>query len=219
MTIQVADFDNMFREGARYRWPNGETLRISVHEAGKLRVSTGKIVARDNGMKIENASDESQAFTESIPSGDYRVVLSVVNYDESPHPTRPRVAAAKIIVRDEPATSWELALRPGQDPASLAEGAFFGFAVDSGQGCFLDLAAMSFLKQVQADYATLEGARDLVMQHCYAELADSTTGINVILFDCGMGDGFYPSWIGRSSSGDIVCLATDLELLSHSEGI
>ncbi|MGN9789141.1 DUF4241 domain-containing protein [Nonomuraea sp. ZG12] len=219
MGIQAADFENMFRDDARYRWPNGETLRISVRNAGKLRLSTGRIVVRDNDIRVESEIDDSQAFAEKIPAGEYNVMLSIVNYDESPHPVRPRAAAAKIVIKEELVSSWEPALCPGQDPTLLAEDAFFGFSVDSGQGCYLDLAAMEFLKRTQEDYAKLDGARDLVMRNCFAELVDPDSGLNVILFDCGMGDGFYPTWIGRTSNGQIACFATDLELLSHSEGV
>lgn len=111
-----------------------------------------------------------------------------------------------------------MALRPGQRMADLADDAFFGFAVDSGQGCYLDLSTLPFLQRLQRDESELDAARDRVMQDCRAELMDPQTGANIVLFDCGMGDGSYPTWIGRSASGEIACFATDLELLSHSSG-
>ncbi|WP_371825815.1 DUF4241 domain-containing protein [Nonomuraea turcica] len=57
-----------------------------------------------------------------------------------------------------------------------------------------------------------------VCQRSDAELIDPRTGANIVFFDCGMGDGFCPTWIGRSANGEIACFATDLELLSHSSG-
>lgn len=38
------------------------------------------------------------------------------------------------------------------------------------------------------------------------------------VFPCGMGDGAYPVWIGRASSGDPTCFIADLEILSHTSG-
>jgi Protein of unknown function (DUF4241) len=38
--------------------------------------------------------------------------------------------------------TWEPALRPGEDPATLQPDEFFGFGVDTGTGCFLDASAV-----------------------------------------------------------------------------
>ena len=57
----------------------------------------------------------------AIPCGRYLVTLSISHWDQSP---APRIApplrlvnAARLVVADQPAASWELALQPGQDPA------------------------------------------------------------------------------------------------------
>ncbi|MBN6057282.1 DUF4241 domain-containing protein, partial [Nonomuraea sp. RK-328] len=145
-------------------------------------------------------------------------VLAIAEFETRPYGARPRAAAAKVVISSEDVASWEMALRPGQRMADLTDDAFFGFAVDSDQGCYLDLSMLPFLQRLQRDESELDVARDRVMQDCHTELMDQQTGANIVLFDCGMGDGSYPTWIGRSVSGEISCFATDLELLSHSSG-
>jgi hypothetical protein len=49
-------------------------------------------------------------------------------------------------------------------------------------------------------------------------VVDRGLGLNAVLFNCGMGDGDYPTWIGRTAAGDPACFIADLELLSHSLG-
>ncbi|NUW45767.1 DUF4241 domain-containing protein [Nonomuraea rhodomycinica] len=218
MPISPADFDAIFTEGARFPWPSGHTLRIELREVAKLELPTGRLVARDNGIRVADPFDETQAFAHSVKNGSYTVVLAIAEPEARSYGARPRAAAAKVVISAEEVASWEIALRPGQRMADLADDAFFGFAVDSGQGCFLDLSTLPFLRRLQRDETELDAARDRVMRDCHAELMDPQAGTNIVLFDCGMGDGAYPTWLGRGVSGEIVCFATDLELLSHSSG-
>ena len=48
---------------------------------------------------------------------------------------------------------------------------------------------------------------------------DESTGLNVLFFDCGMGDGAYPTCIGRTVLGDVACFVADLELLDHAQPV
>lgn len=216
MPIPPADFDAIFTEGARFQWPSGDTLRIELCETAKLLLPTGRLVARDNSMCISESEDETQAFAHTVKEGGYAVVLAIARFETPSYGARPRAAAAKVVISSAEVVSWELALRPGQRMADLADDAFFGFAVDSGQGCFLDHATLPYLRKLQSN--ELDAARDRVMENCHAEVIDTRTGANIVLFDCGMGDGFYPTWIGLAAGGEIACFATDLELLSHSSG-
>jgi Protein of unknown function (DUF4241) len=46
-------------------------------------------------------------------------------------------------------------------------------------------------------------------------VVDEAKGLNVIMFDCGLGAGAYPVWLGRTAAGEPACFVADLELLSH----
>ncbi|WP_424187216.1 DUF4241 domain-containing protein [Actinokineospora sp. G85] len=52
-----------------------------------------------------------------------------------------RVAAARLVVSPDPVTTWEQALRPGDDRLPLSGDQFHGFGVDTGLACFADAGA------------------------------------------------------------------------------
>ncbi len=185
---------------------------------GRLILPSGRLVARDNSVWVMDAKDNEEAFSESVEPGSYLVELAIVHFESTEPGVRPRAAAARVVILDEPVSTWEMALRPGQRLESLGNEEYFGFSVDSGQGCYLDMMTLPFLERLQDSAVQLEESRDEVLEKCYAEIVDPETGSNIILFDCGMGDGSYPTWIGRTDTGRIACFTTDLELLSHSSG-
>jgi Protein of unknown function (DUF4241) len=145
MELRPPEFEPMFRPGTRYRWPDVPEGVIEVVDGGMLHLATGRLVACDPfwGSTIERWCDP---FTVTVAPGRYPVTLSGVRWDPALHPRAlppiPRGAAAKLTIRDEPPVTWELALRPGEDPATLQPDEFFGFGVDSGKGCFLDASAV-----------------------------------------------------------------------------
>jgi hypothetical protein len=50
-------------------------------------------------------------------------------------------------------------------------------------------------------------------------VVDQAADLNMIMFDCGLGAGAYPVWLGRTAAGEPACFVADLELLSqHSSG-
>lgn len=218
MAITPVGFGPMFCAGTRYGWPDGTHSVIDVVVVGELKLPTGRLIAQDPGWGQHR---EVTPFTVPIPPGRYPVTLSVSRWDQSParriaSPLR-LVNAAKLVVADEPAASWELALQPGQDPATLNEGHFFGFGVDTGTGCFMDAAASRHLYQLRQDHYW-EHAIRAVAEHGGLDIPTADPDLNIIMFGCGMGDGAYPVWIGRSASHDAVCFLADLELLQHSLG-
>jgi hypothetical protein len=60
--------------------------------------------------------------------------------------------------------------------------------------------------------------RDLKQRAVCNLTVDRERDLNAVLFNCGLGDGTYPTWIGRTAAGDPACFIADLELLSHSSG-
>jgi len=186
------DFGPMFRAGTRYSWPNGTNSVIDVRIVGELKLPTGRLVAQDPGWGLH---PKVLPFTVPIPCGRYLVTLSISHWDQSP---TPRIAsplrlvhAARLVVADRPAASWELALQPGQDPAVLVEGRFFGFGVDSGTGCFMDASAREHLHPLQRRDLWAE-VTSAIGEQGGIDISTSDPDLNIVMFKCGMGDGTYP---------------------------
>jgi hypothetical protein len=125
---------------------------------------------------------------------------------------------------DQSPAVWEPAALPGQDPATLPVGKFFGYGVDSRRGCFVDAAALDTLTEAQADELDLERLHpEFERRGKNSEWAcvvvDPASGANLVAFCSGYGDGSYPSYWGLDSSGQPVCLVTDfLLLVEYLEG-
>jgi hypothetical protein len=223
MELRPPEFEPMFRPGTRYRWRDSPEAVIEVADAGMLYLATGRLVACDPfwGSAIERECDP---FTVTVAPGRYPVALSRVRWDQTLHPSVSppvrRGAAAKLTIRDEPPVTWELALRPGEDPATLQSGEFFGFSVDSDKGCFLDASAVPAMSRftVTDSPGDFKLFRELREDAVTNVVVDRELGLNAVLFACGMGDGIYPVWVGRTAAGDPACFIADLELLSDSLG-
>jgi hypothetical protein len=172
---------------------------IEVREAGTLRMPSGLVVAKDPSY-----STVAEPFTITVPPGSYPVFVSMVRFAGAPD--HAGVAAVKLVARDVPAQTWEMALQPGQDPRVLPDGSFYGFAVDAGTGCFLDASASAFFGQ-----SGWRGQLDM-SQQVFAAPADPESGANLIGYHTWWGDGAYPVWIGRSADGEVACFVADMLL-------
>ena len=88
--------------------------------------------------------------------------------------------------------------------------------VDAGTGCIYDASNRDVLEVLQADDERLDAVFVEVHSSRFATVDDSSGTPALVLFECGMGDGAYPVWIGRDPGATIVAILIDLELLSHA---
>ena len=49
-------------------------------------------------------------------------------------------------------------------------------------------------------------------------MLDQTSGLNIVVFHCGLGDGGYATWIGRNAAGVPACFVVDLLVFSDGFG-
>jgi hypothetical protein len=188
-----------------------ETLRFSIQPIGNLLVSTGSIIACDPLV----AAPDSEPFVNAFPRGAFPVELAIARYDDGS--ADERVAFARLKFSDAAPARWEGALAEGQDPAELEEGELYGYGVDSGLGAFMDTAgreALERLMEEDDDYEeTLEGEFEKNYRHTRSWLLWQRGEANVAMFTSGLGDGFYPSFVGFDADGGICRLVTDFGLV------
>jgi hypothetical protein len=205
--LAPADLDALFRDGTRFALPLDDevaTVTIDVRELGRLRMPTGQLVAVDPAL----IPYDHQPLAVTVSPGEYPVTLAVARWEppREPGPSPGRVAAARLLVRDEPVVAWELALRPGEDPRLLGEEEFYGFGVDTGKACLVDAAAADHLHDNYVRVGLDQGM----------EVADPGSGANGFVFASGWGDGCYPVWVGRTAAGEVACFVADLLVLNHA---
>ena len=129
---------------------------------------------------------------------------------------------------DKPVVRWEMAVIAGQDVSTLQEGHIFGYPVDAGMGCFMDVESAKLYLQRFSElneeikkkkgpdaYANLyddliepamqeSGEFDFLDFRPYADKPN-----NVLLFTSGWGDGFYASYWAFDAENRPVALVTD----------
>jgi hypothetical protein len=155
-----------------------------------------------------------------VPPGRYPVILSIATFRENGDQ---RVACAKVRLSEQKSVRWAMATRPGQDLSTLENGHFFGYGVDAGTGCFMDVVAaqaFSNRKQEDANYGEVivdELLKTFVNTWSWIDLPlDPATGANLIAFSSGFGDGRYASYFGYDRDGQPACLVTDFAIFDFS---
>ena len=212
--MATPDFSKLFEDGRVIKTAEWEvTLRgLTVCE---LVLPTGRLVACD-----PFTSPDEEPFARELPAGSFPVVLSVAHFDDGDQ----RVAAAMVRFGGREAVSWEMALVDEDDPAQLGEGEIFGYAVESGTGCFMDAeAAESLMDRMEQDeryFETMVAAMDenYVDTWSWANIVPDANGqANVVAFSSGVGDETYASYFGLDADGNVVSLVTDFALFEPEE--
>ncbi|MEE1756990.1 DUF4241 domain-containing protein [Streptomyces sp. SP18CS02] len=227
MPMAAADFSWHFTPGNTFRFETGALGRLTVVPGGELWLPTGRVVASDPFISL--GAGEAEPFTAEVAPGRYPVEIALVTItqpDEAAppdgqEPAEPheRVAAARLVIKDTPTVSYELALQPGQDASQLSDDQFFGYGVDAGAGCFYDVACDESFPDCQGDEGPLWDAFDQADWSNGPHLITAPdTGHNLVAFTSGWGDGVYPTWVGRDADGAITCFVTDFFVVPSEAG-
>lgn len=219
--MSVPSYDRYFQDGLKLPTP-GEPkspVYLRVHEAGKLVVTTGELVACDPFLAVPDLAP----FTAKVPEGRHAVRLCVAEYHKNNKPYDERVALARVDFGKAPVTAWMLATLPGQNLKSLKQDEYFGYVSESGTGCFTDAhgaQALSLALDTDDEFAgTLE--KDLernyrVTRSWAMREVDPETGVNVVMFSSGDGAGNYPTFVGHDAKGRVAAVLTDFLLISYA---
>ncbi|GAA4631436.1 DUF4241 domain-containing protein [Actinoallomurus vinaceus] len=209
MPVAPPDLSAYFTDGRSYR-DTGTTIvgdpydflqKITVEYLGELSMPSGRVLVCDPML----VGSDLPALAEHIEPGRHPVSVARLTTAMADHPegTWSEIAAMRIVVRDTPAVAWEPALLEGQeDPEVL-----YGYPVDTGLACFVDMGANTAFAQQDDPWENLtEVSRgwDVVP----AVVTDPATGHAIAVTHSGAGDGLYPTWIGRDADDEVTCVVT-----------
>ncbi|MFI7453492.1 DUF4241 domain-containing protein [Nonomuraea sp. NPDC049714] len=221
--LRPAHPDAFFSGGIRFGFPSGQVVVTEIHDKGDLALPTGSLIAADPTGLI--FPEEFEAFTQTVPAGRYPLRLSVARFSDDPGHVR--VCAAVLVVQQVPTVRWEQALLPGQDPAKLGEGEFFGFGVDGGVGCLLDASLLDHFAAVLDDredgttgwveLVSGDGPGLHIAGTRTATLPGPAGEPSLTAFESGFGDGAYPVWFGRDDNGQVTTVVVDFLVLAGAE--
>lgn len=199
------DFEKAFTEGLRFNERGGLGDVLHVLRPGVLDVPSGRLVACDP----LGADAGAPVFLRHVTPGRYPVLLSRWTSEAL---RDERIAAAKLVLAERPAVTWELALREGEEGRPQRRRKDATFPVDSGNACFLD--AERARQRLAEDEAVREAWLDAGPPGLEgAFVVGEPSAAEVIGFGAGLGDGRYRSWWGLDAAGEPVALVTDFDLL------
>lgn len=209
--MTLPDFSKLFEEGTEIDTEIGRVV-LRVREAGRLTLASGRVVACD-----PLSEPDAGPFARGVPAGTFPVTLSVAHFEDGDR----RVAGALVRFSGGAPASWELALRPDENPSDLDEGEIFGYPVDSGTGCFTDEGTARLVLSHPdpdefADTLIDEMERNYEDTWTWADI-EVTAGHNLVAFSTGVGDGTYASYFGLDAAGEVVCLVTDFSLFEYEQ--
>jgi len=184
-------------------------MNIEKIEAGKLKLSTGKIIATDPILMYD---DES--YSEHVKPGAYTVNIYVGKTENR----KIQTVLSEIRFNDNVPVKWEMALLEGESAKGFGTDEFMGYEVENGLGCFMDEHVMELLDvmdEVELDNYE-KNIRNAVKNSDYscADIEiDKSNGSNIIVFASGWNDGTFPTYYGFDSKNKLSRLVTDFMVI------
>jgi hypothetical protein len=190
--------------------------QLTTIAVGQVLLPSGRIIVADPFLTHGVA-----ALGRTVDPGRYPVSVVVARFPD----TDQRVALATARITPGQPVAWELAKTADQAAASLAPDQLLGYGVDSGNGSFSSPEAAAVLAARPASSGTDDDPilvalnKNAVDSWSSADvILDPATGLDVVAFSSGWGDGAYPSWWGLDADGHAIVLMTDFGVLDAPLG-
>ncbi|MER5967907.1 DUF4241 domain-containing protein [Streptomyces sp. NPDC002057] len=208
---QAGLIGELFRPGVCVT--DGYHPRMTVVEPrriGVLNVPSGLLAV--SGPDIDHG--DGPHITVPVPPGAYVLEEALARHTyhcewEGREVTRTDTTAVRLLVREDPAVSWEMVLRSDDDLRLFFENQISGFDTDGATGCFADAGAWDpllvlFESLMQADrYLDPDVYEDISDSMYLLRARDRASGGELAAF-ATTGDGTYPVWVGRCEAGEVV---------------
>ena len=190
-----------------------ESPLIETFEAGNINLPTGKIVACDPIL-----TNDMKAFDINFPVGNFPILV---------HKERDSncVAYVEIVFKEGLVEKWDLATTEDQNRADLKGEEIFGYPVESGMGCFMDLETQDGLSQLEKKLFQRKGDdfmgiyEEFFHEHFFDDggaidqfallKPDEEKDGNIFAFETGYGEGFYATYLGLGKDGKPVKIITE----------
>ncbi|AZB10256.1 DUF4241 domain-containing protein [Chryseobacterium sp. G0162] len=190
-----------------------ENPLLESFEVGKIYLSSGKLVACDPLI-----TNDMLPFSTEFPKGEFSVMLHKERESNC-------VAYAEIIFNTKEIKDWKLATTAGQNIKELAEGEVFGYPVESGMGCFMDVDTQNSLNELEQKLYQNKGGdfmgiyeeffhghffdeNGAIDQYAFLKPSETHPG-TIFAFETGYGEGFYASYIAFDKNQSPVKIITE----------
>lgn len=190
-----------------------ESPLLETFEVGKITLPSGRLVACDPLI-----TNDMKEFKINFPEGDFPVLVHKERESNC-------IAYVEIVFNHAEVTDWKLATTEGQNISELKEGEVFGYPVESGMGCFMDVETQESLNHLENRLFHRKGAdfmgiyEEFFHDHFFDENGaidqfaflkpDEEKPGNIFAFETGYGDGFYATYIGFSQENQPVKILSE----------
>lgn len=190
-----------------------ENPLIETFEVGKINLPSGRLVACDPLI-----TNDMKEFVIHFPKGDFSVFV---------HKERDSncIAYVEMVFVNTDVTSWKMATTEGQKIADLKEDEIFGYPVESGMGCFMDVETQDSLNHLENRLFHRKGAdfmgiyeeffheyffdqNGAIDQYAFLKPDTEKPG-TIFAFETGYGEGFYASYIGFGEQNQPIKIVTE----------
>jgi Protein of unknown function (DUF4241) len=206
----VPDLDLVLAAGYSVE-DDGITYVVEPFDLGHVVLPTGEIVGCDPLVL------HTTPFVDTVPPGRYTLRAWVAVLHKDGAEWQRRITALQLVIVDELAIRWTMALLPNQDVATLDEDSYFGYGVDAGTGTLADRIAIEALQDWDYDridevFIPAQIPTDPI-EAVVSAVVDEQTGANVYVVGSGWGDGSYPTYVGWTADGAIATFVTHFGVL------